>query len=60
VLISKLSSCRSVQHIRTTVSIYSFSLCVSFCSLQENDMDEEAEAAIKAAWAPRFLSALEM
>jgi uncharacterized protein (DUF2225 family) len=42
------------------VSTYSFALCVSFCSLEKNDMGEEAEAAIKAAWAPRDLSELGM
>jgi hypothetical protein len=46
--------------LRITVSTYFFSLCVSFCSLQRNDMGEEAQAAIKAAWAPRGLSELVM
>jgi hypothetical protein len=46
--------------LRTTVSTYSFSLHVSFCSLQDTGMDGEVEAAIKAAWAPRVLSALVM
>jgi hypothetical protein len=35
------------------VSTYSYSLCVSFCSLVGNHMGKEVEAAIKSAWAPR-------
>jgi hypothetical protein len=44
--------------LRIAVSTCSFSLCVSFCSLERNGMGKEAEGAIKAAWAPRGWSEL--
>jgi hypothetical protein len=46
--------------LRIAVFTYSFARCVSFYSLTANGMGEKAEAAIKAAWAPRDLRQLGM